>query len=99
MIARPGRVTFAVSAISEYLKNPNDFIGETGEVGLDHQVKRSGNNNFPSASDFPHEIGPQDILHEIEEVQNTKGLCDEEKAAILGGNELPFIKRLKCDKY
>ena len=76
---------------SDYIKLPNVYIGcEGGEAGLDYQVKRSGNGHFLFASDFPHEIGPEDILHEIEEVEAYEGLSDADKAAILGGNARRF---------
>ena len=76
---------------SEYLKKENVFIGcEGGEEGLEYQVKRAGNSHFLFASDFPHEIGPEDIMHEIEEVQEYAGLGDEDKTAILGGNAKRF---------
>ena len=78
---------------SDYLKNHNVFIGcEGGEEGLDYQVRRSGNTHFLFASDFPHEIGPQDIMHEIEEVQEYQGLNDDDKTAILGGNARRFYR-------
>jgi predicted TIM-barrel fold metal-dependent hydrolase len=78
---------------SEYLKRENVFIGcEGGESGLDYQISRAGNSHFLFASDFPHEIGPEDIMHEIEEVQEYPGLSAEDKVAILGGNARRFYR-------
>jgi predicted TIM-barrel fold metal-dependent hydrolase len=78
---------------SEYLKKENIFIGcEGGEAGLDYQIRRTGNVHFLFASDFPHEIGPEDIMHEIEEVREYPGLNDEDKAAILGRNARRFYR-------
>lgn len=78
---------------SDYLKSERVFVGcEGGEEGLDYQVKRAGNHHFLFASDFPHEIGPEDILHEIQEVREYPGLTDKDKAAILGGNARRFYQ-------
>ncbi|MBI2090536.1 MAG: amidohydrolase [Deltaproteobacteria bacterium] len=69
------------------------FVGcEGGEEGLDYQVRRVGNGHLLFASDFPHEIGPEDIMHEIEEVREYRGLTEEDKAAILGGNARRFYQ-------
>jgi predicted TIM-barrel fold metal-dependent hydrolase len=43
------------------------------------------------ASDFPHEIGPGDILHEIEEVTEAP-LADEDKKAVLRDNAKRFYQ-------
>ena len=78
---------------SDYLKRDNVFVGcEGGEEGLDYQVRRVGNSHFLFASDFPHEIGPEDIMHEIEEVQEYQGLTEDDKAAILAGNARRFYR-------
>ena len=78
---------------SEYLKSEQIFVGcEGGEDGLDYQIRRSGNGHFLFASDFPHEIGPEDIMHEIHEVREYPGLTDEDKAAILAGNARRFYR-------
>ncbi|MBI2357914.1 MAG: amidohydrolase [Deltaproteobacteria bacterium] len=78
---------------SDYLKRDNVFVGcEGGEEGLEYQVRRVGNHHFLFASDFPHEIGPEDIMHEIDEVREYPGLADEDKAAILGGNARRFYQ-------
>ena len=77
---------------SEYVKNGQIFIGcEGNEEGLAYQIQRAGNHHFLFASDFPHEIGPDDILHEIEEVAEAP-ISDEDKRAVLREN----AKRLYC---
>jgi len=77
----------------DYLKSDRIFIGcEGGEKGLAYQVERVGNQHFFFASDFPHEIGPGDILHEIDEVREYPGLTEEDKAAILAGNAKRFYQ-------
>ena len=53
--------------------------------------RRTGDSHFLFASDFSHEIGPEDIMHEIEEVQEYPGL-NADKAAILGGNARRFYQ-------
>jgi predicted TIM-barrel fold metal-dependent hydrolase len=78
---------------SDYLRNGSVFIGcEGGEQGLDYQVKRIGSQHFLFASDFPHEIGPEDIIHEIQEVREYPGLTEQDKEAILGGNARRFYQ-------
>ncbi len=51
-----------------------------------------GDGHFLFASDFPHEIGLQDILHEIQEIREFPGLSDIDKAAILGENAKRFYR-------
>ena len=65
---------------------------EGGETGLDYQIQRAGNGRFLFASDFPHEIGPGDIGHEIAEVAENPTLTDEDKAAILADNARRFYR-------
>ena len=78
---------------SDYVKRDSIFIGcEGNEEGLAYQVQRAGQQHFLFASDFPHEIGPDDILHEIEEVRECPGLGDQDKAAILAGNAKRFYR-------
>ena len=78
---------------SDYFKSDRIFVGcEGGEQGLDYQIRRTGNSHFLFASDFPHEIGPEDIMHEIEEVQEYPGLTEKDKAAILAGNARRFYQ-------
>ena len=43
------------------------------------------------ASDFPHEIGPDDILHEIEEVAEAP-ISDADKRAVLRDNAKRFYQ-------
>lgn len=77
---------------SDYLKNGQIFIGcEGNEAGLPYQIQRAGNQHFLFASDFPHEIGPDDILHEIEEVAEAP-LLDQDKKAILRENAKRFYQ-------
>ena len=77
----------------DYLKSERIFIGcEGGEKGLAYQVQRAGNRHFLFASDFPHEIGPGDIVQEIDEVREYPGLTEEDKAAILAGNAKRFYQ-------
>jgi hypothetical protein len=47
-----------------------------------YQIQRVGNQHFLFTSDFPHEISPDDILHEIEEVKEAP-LQDDDKLEIL----------------
>ena len=78
---------------SEYVKRDTIFIGcEGSEEGLAYHVHRAGKQHFLFASDFPHEIGPDDVKHEIEEVEECEGLTDADKAAILGDNARRFYK-------
>jgi predicted TIM-barrel fold metal-dependent hydrolase len=77
---------------SDYIKNGQVFIGcEGNEEGLPYQIQRAGNQHFLFASDFPHEIGPDDIMHEIEEVSEAT-LSDEDKRAVLRENARRFYK-------
>ena len=78
---------------SQYGRLDNVFVGcEGGETGLDYQIQRAGNGRFLFASDFPHEIGPGDIGHEIAEVAENPTLTDDDKAAILAGNARRFYR-------
>ncbi len=78
---------------SDYVKSERVFVGcEGNEEGLGYQVQRTGNGHFMFASDFPHEIGPDDIMHEIQEIREFPGLDENDKAAILGGNAKRFYK-------
>lgn len=78
---------------SDYLKSGQVFVGcEGGEEGLAYQVQRAGNHHFLFASDFPHEIAPEDIVHEVREVLGFPGLTDEDKAAILRDNAKRFYQ-------
>jgi predicted TIM-barrel fold metal-dependent hydrolase len=61
-------------------------------TGSSYQVKRFGNDHFLFASDFPHEIGPEGILHEIEEVEEYEGLSDDGKTAVLDDNMREFCQ-------
>ena len=75
---------------SDYIKNGQVFIGcEGNEEGLPYQIERAGNQHFLFASDFPHEIGPDDILHEIEEIDEAP-LSDQDKKAVLRENAKCF---------
>jgi predicted TIM-barrel fold metal-dependent hydrolase len=77
---------------SDYIKSGQVFIGcEGNEAGLPYQIQRAGNQHFLFASDFPHEIGPDDILHEIEEVMEAP-LRDEDKRAVLRENARRFYQ-------
>jgi len=59
---------------SEYLKRGQVFVGcEGNEEGLAYQIQRAGNGHFLFASDFPHEIAQEDILHEIQEILDSAG--------------------------
>jgi predicted TIM-barrel fold metal-dependent hydrolase len=53
--------------------------------------QRAGNQHFLFASDFPHEIDPDDILHEIEEVAEAP-ITDEDKRAVLRENAKRFYQ-------
>ena len=78
---------------SRYALLDNVFVGcEGGENSLDYQIRRAGNGRFLFASDFPHEIGPADIGHEIAEVAENPTLTDEDKAAILADNARRFYR-------
>ena len=78
---------------SDYLKTGLVWIGcEGGEEGLAYQVERVGNQHFLFASDFPHEIGPDQIFHEIDEVRHYPGLTEKDKEAILAGNAKRFYQ-------
>jgi predicted TIM-barrel fold metal-dependent hydrolase len=75
---------------SDYLKSGQVFVGcEGNEAGLPYQIQRAGNQHFLFASDFPHEIGPDDILHEIEEVAEAP-LSADDKRAVLRDNAKRF---------
>jgi len=77
---------------SDYFKSDRVFVGCKGnEEGIPYQVQRAGNQHFLFASDFPHEIGPEDILHEIREILEAP-LTDEDKAAILRENAKRFYQ-------
>lgn len=62
--------------------------------GLDAIIV-AGNTQRPAhwifASDFPHEIGPDDIMHEIEEVSEAP-LAGEDKRAVLRENAKRFYR-------
>jgi predicted TIM-barrel fold metal-dependent hydrolase len=78
---------------SDYLKSNRIFLGcEGNEEGLPYQVRRAGNHHFLFASDFPHEIGPEDILHEIDEVLEAPELSAADKQAILRENAKRFYQ-------
>ncbi len=50
---------------SEYLKSGRILIGcEENETGLPYQVDRVGSQAFVFASDYPHEVGPEDCCRE-----------------------------------
>jgi predicted TIM-barrel fold metal-dependent hydrolase len=77
---------------SDYIKKGQVFVGcEGNEEGLPYQIQRAGNQHFLFASDFPHEIGPDDILHEIEEVAEAP-ITDEDKRAVLRENAKRFYQ-------
>jgi predicted TIM-barrel fold metal-dependent hydrolase len=77
---------------SDYIKKGQVYIGcEGNEEGLPYQIQRAGNQHFLFASDFPHEIGPDDILHEIEEVAEAP-LSDADKRAVLRENAKRFYQ-------
>jgi len=64
---------------------------EGNEEGPSYQIQRAGNQHFLFASDFPHEIGPDDILHEIEEVAEAP-ISNEDKRAVLRENARRFYQ-------
>jgi len=77
---------------SDYLRHGQIFVGcEGNEEGLHYQIQRAGNQHFLFASDFPHEIGPDDILHEIEEITEAP-LSDQDKKAVLRDNAKRFYR-------
>ena len=61
-------------------------------VDYAYQVERVGNQHFLFASDFPHEIGPDQIFHEIDEVRHYPGLTEKDKEAILADNAKQFYQ-------
>ncbi len=76
---------------SSYLKSGRIFIGcEGNEEGLAYQVSRVGGQAFLFASDFPHEIGPEECRREARDIAESAGLSAEDKTAILGGNARRF---------
>lgn len=76
---------------SSYLKGGRIFIGcEGNEAGLAEQVRRVGEKAFLFASDFPHEIGPEDCRREASAVASAKGLTPKARRAILAGNARRF---------
>ena len=76
---------------SRYALLDNVFVAcAGGENGLDYQIQRAGNSRFLFAIDFPHEIGPGDIGHDIAEVAENPTLTEDDKAAILAGNARRF---------
>ena len=78
---------------ADFLRNGNVWIGcEGGEGGLAYQVERVGNEHFLFASDFPHEIGPGQIHHEINEILDHPELSEEDKGAILAENARRFYR-------
>ena len=77
---------------SDYIKQGHVFVGcEGNEEGLPYQIQRTGNQHFLFASDFPHEIAAEDILHEIEEV-NEAPITAEDKRAVLRENAKRFYQ-------
>ena len=58
--------------------------------GLDSMII-AGNQHFLFANDFPHEIGPDDILHEIEEVMEAPISADD-KRGVLRENAKRFYR-------
>lgn len=78
---------------SEYGRSDRVFVGcEGAEDGLAYQIQRAGNHHFLFASDFPHEIGPEDIRHEVDEVEENTELNDDDKSAILADNARRFYQ-------
>jgi predicted TIM-barrel fold metal-dependent hydrolase len=76
---------------SSYLKSGRLFIGcEGNEESLAYQVGRVGHQAFLFASDFPHEIGPEDCRREARDIAESKALSAEAKAAILQGKARRF---------
>jgi len=76
---------------SDYLSSGNVWVGcEGSEKGLGYQVQRAGAQHFLFASDFPHEIGKDQIKHEIEEIEERDDLTESAKSAILAGNARTF---------
>lgn len=72
---------------SDYLKSGRIFIGcEGNEESLPYQVERVGTQAFLFASDFPHEVGADDCLREINEILERESLTATDKAAILSEN-------------
>jgi predicted TIM-barrel fold metal-dependent hydrolase len=77
---------------SDYIKKGQIFVGCGGnEEGLPYQIQRAGNQHFLFASDFPHEIAADDILHEIEEVTEAP-ISAEDKRAVLRENAKCFYQ-------
>jgi len=75
------------------LKEGRVFVGIEGdEPALSFAVKKYGNEPFIFSSDFPHEVNQETIRHEIEELQNSDELTEDDKAAILFGNAERFYK-------
>lgn len=76
---------------SAYLKSGRLFIGcEGNEESLAYQVDRVGAQAFLFASDFPHEIGPEDCRREAGDIAASATLASEAKRAILEGNARRF---------
>jgi predicted TIM-barrel fold metal-dependent hydrolase len=72
---------------SDYIKSGRIFFGcEGNEESLPYQVERAGAQGFLFASDFPHEIGPDDCQKEVREILEQDGLSDTDKQAILADN-------------
>jgi hypothetical protein len=59
---------------------------EGNEQSLPYQVKRAGAQAFSFASDFPHEIGPDDCEKEVREIMEQDYLAGTGKEAILTEN-------------
>ena len=59
---------------------------------LSYCIQRVGHGPFMFASDFPHEITPDDCMREVTEILEREDLADEHKRAILGENARRFYK-------
>ena len=76
---------------SDYLKSGNIYIGcEGNEEGLIYQIERLSAKPFLFASDYPHEVGPEECREEIDEIRQRRGISDRDKKDILGGNAKRF---------
>jgi predicted TIM-barrel fold metal-dependent hydrolase len=76
---------------SDYLRSGRIFIGcEGNEESLPYQVQRVGPQAFLFASDFPHEVSADDCRHEIAEIEQSEGLSEAHKEAILRENAVRF---------
>ncbi|MBI3552409.1 MAG: amidohydrolase [Elusimicrobia bacterium] len=76
---------------SSCLASGRIFIGcEGNEQSLAYQVGRVGDQPFLFASDFPHEIGPEDCRREARGIADSKTLSSKAKRAILQGNARRF---------